>query len=129
MDFTIFISMPMLFAVFWIYQIPILRHGINIIELIGYMHAVLSLSLVILVLMETYNGQTLGKYIIGIRVLKENDRKLNVVESALRNIAKLFFLPLDLLVGCLFFKKKGYLRFSDYYTRAKVIDLGSTGVG
>lgn len=79
--------------------------------------------MIALTLMEAYNGQTLGKWIVKIRVIKESGRKLNFMESALRNVAKIFFLPIDMLIGIAFYRKKGHIRFVDYYIKAKVIEI------
>ncbi|MFQ6050691.1 MAG: RDD family protein [Candidatus Hydrothermarchaeota archaeon] len=124
-DFMILVVLPVSLIVLVGMWVPILKHGINIIEIIIYAQGLVAFDLIVLVLMETYNGQTIGKYLIGIKVLKENGRKLNLVESSLRNIGKVFLLPLDLLAGLLIFRGKKYLRFSDYYVRAKVVDLDS----
>jgi uncharacterized RDD family membrane protein YckC len=55
-----------------------------------------------------------------IRVVKTNGDKINILESAIRNIGKVFLLPLDFFIGVLFYRKKGYIKFLDYYTQAKV---------
>ncbi len=85
-----------------------------------YLQIVLLLAYVYFVLMEAYSGQTIGKYLLKIRVIKINGDKVNIMESAIRNIGKVFFLPLDISVGVLFYWKKGYLKFFDYYTETKV---------
>ncbi|VVB96374.1 RDD family protein [uncultured archaeon] len=85
-----------------------------------YLQIVLLLAYVYFVIMETYNGQTIGKYVMMIRVVKTNGDKVNVLECAIRNIGKVFFLPFDVLVGVLFYRKKGYIKFFDYYTKTTV---------
>lgn len=66
--------------------------------------------------LEAYKGQTLGKYILGIRTIRVDGRKSEILDVAVRNIGKVFFLPFDLLIGLLFYVGHGYLRFFDYYT-------------
>jgi uncharacterized RDD family membrane protein YckC len=75
---------------------------------------------VIITLLEAFKGQTLGKYLLGIRVVKVGGGKEGLLESGIRNAGKVFLLPLDLLIGILFYRKKGYLRFFDYYTETTV---------
>ena len=67
-------------------------------------------------LMEAYKGQTLGKYLLKIRVIKADGSKISILDSAVRNIGKVFLLPLDVLLGVLFYSKRGYLKFFDFYT-------------
>ncbi len=82
------------------------------------------LSLIVHVAMESATGQTIGKYILKIRAVKDSGRKLDLAESTIRNVGKIYLLPLDLLVGLLFYyRKKGYMRFTCYITKSKVIDL------
>lgn len=92
-----------------------------------FLQIMLFLTFIVFTSMEAYNGQTIGKYLTKIRVLKESGRRLNLVESVARNVAKIYLLPIDLLAGLLFIRKKGYIRFADYYTRAKVVDI-SVGI-
>lgn len=124
-DALIFLGTPIVVTILIsiIFDIPFNYKNFNVLSFVSYMHAILSLTLVALVLMEMYNGQTIGKYIVRIRVLKVSGRKLNLIESAIRNIAKIFFLPLDVLVGMLFYKKFGFWRFADYYVKTKVVDV------
>lgn len=124
-DILIFLGTPTLvtISIGVIFDIPFNPQNFNVLNFVSYMHALLSLSLVALVLMEMHNGQTIGKYIVSIRVIKTNGRKLNLLESAIRNIAKIFFLPLDILAGILLYKKFGYWRFADYYVKAKVVEV------
>jgi uncharacterized RDD family membrane protein YckC len=75
--------------------------------------------LIFITLLEAYRGQTLGKYIIGIRVIKVGGRKIGLLESGIRNAGKVFLLPLDLIVG-LFYLKRGYIRFFDFFTNTTV---------
>ena len=75
---------------------------------------------IFITLMEAYKGQTPGKYLMKIRVVKKGGLRLGIVESGIRNAGKIFLLPLDLIIGILFFRKRGYIRFFDYYTDSVV---------
>jgi uncharacterized RDD family membrane protein YckC len=70
--------------------------------------------------MEAYKGQTLGKYVTRIRVVKADGRKLSPIESLIRNVGKVFLFPLDIGIGLIFFTRYGYLKFFDFYTDAVV---------
>jgi uncharacterized RDD family membrane protein YckC len=116
-DFTIFLFAGVAFFL-------LTSHGLHLD--IHTFHTILSLQIslqftyIALVLMEAYSGQTIGKHIMKIRVVKTSGGKITLMESAVRNIGKVFFLPLDLLAGILFYRKKGFIKFSDYYTDTKV---------
>jgi len=71
-------------------------------------------------LLDSYKGQTPGKYLLGIRVVTVSSRRLSLAEAGVRNIGKVFLLPLDLAVGILFYARHGYIKFFDYYTNSKV---------
>lgn len=93
------------------------RHVYDIIT--GYSQLIM-VSYLIFTILEGYKGQTLGKYAVRIRVVKETGERLRFLEVAVRNIGKVFLLPIDLAIG-LFYFKKGYIKFFDYYVNAKVI--------
>ncbi len=124
-DYSLFIGSPFLFILFLNIWIPFGEQGLDPVILAQFLHAIFFLTLIAFMSMETYNGQTIGKYVMKIKAVKETGRKINLVESTIRNVAKIFFLPLDLLVGLLFFRKKGYIRFADYYTKVKVVDVST----
>lgn len=84
-----------------------------------YSH-ILFAVLIYFTLLEAYKGQTPGKYLLGIRVVKVGGLKMGLLESGIRNMGKVFLLPFDLLVGIIFYRKHGYLRFFDYYTKVSV---------
>lgn len=75
--------------------------------------------------LEAYKGQTLGKYLTGLRVVKCNGRRPSLMDSAVRNLGKVFFLPIDILFGIVLHRKDGYIRFFDYYTRSTVIRVST----
>ncbi len=111
-----------LFLLFGASNILILKSWLKFdaFAVIIYLQIVLLLAYVYFVIMETYSGQTIGKYVMKIRVVKTNGDKVNVLECAIRNMGKVFFLPLDVLAGVLFYRKKGYIKFFDYYTKTTV---------
>lgn len=121
-DYAFFLGGPIVVALIFSIWMPLYRAGISAIEFTFLVHSILFLTFLAFTAMETYNGQTLGKYLAGIRVLKDDGRKLNLTECAIRNVAKVYFLPLDVLVGLLFFRKYGHVRYSDYYIKARVFE-------
>ncbi|MFQ6134923.1 MAG: RDD family protein [Nitrososphaerales archaeon] len=80
---------------------------------------------VIFTILEAYKGQTMGKYLAGLRVVKCDGRRLSLIDSAVRNLGKVFFLPLDLIFGIALHKKDGYIRFFDYYTKSTVVRVST----
>jgi CheY-like chemotaxis protein len=72
--------------------------------------------------LEGYKGETLGKYLLGLRVVKRDGSKITFTEAAVRNVGKVFLLPIDLLLG-LKYRRHGYIRFFDYYTRSTVVRI------
>ena len=104
--------------IFHLEHIPALAQLIS--KLVGtYAHIFFAVYIFVTVL-EAYKGQTPGKYLMGIRVVKRNGGKISLIESAIRNGGKVFLLPFDLLVGIIAYRKKGYIRFFDYYTEATI---------
>jgi len=80
---------------------------------------------IIFTVLEAYKGQTLGKYLFKIRVVKvraapEFRGRISLMDSSVRNIGKVFLLPLDIILGLILGSRKGYLRFFDLYTRCSV---------
>ncbi len=113
-----------LFVLFGIVLFLVLNHGIKFdvytFLVVIYLQLTLQFAYASFVIMEAYNGQTIGKYLMRIRVVKTNGDKITLLESAVRNIGKVFLLPLDILIGVLFYRKKGYIKFMDYYTQTTV---------
>ena len=80
---------------------------------------------IIFTVLESYKGQTLGKFLFKIRVVKvraapDTRGRISLMDSAVRNIGKVFLLPLDLVLGVVLYSRRGYLRFFDFYTRSTV---------
>ncbi len=116
-DFTLFVFIGI--ALFFAFSHG-LKFDVHTFHIVIYLQISLQFAYVAFVVLEAYSGQTIGKYVTRIRVVKINGDKVNIMESAIRNIGKVFFLPLDILIGVLFYRKKGYLKFFDYYTKTKV---------
>jgi uncharacterized RDD family membrane protein YckC len=74
-------------------------------------------------LLEGYQGQSLGKILLRIKIVDINGGKVTLHEAALRSLAKTLFLPLDLLIGIIKTRKQGWIRYFDYYTRTIVISV------
>jgi uncharacterized RDD family membrane protein YckC len=71
-------------------------------------------------LLEGFNGQTLGKRIIGLKVVRTDGKKVSYEHAAVRNFGKAFLLPFDLLVGL---KHEKFLRYFDKFAGTTVVDL------
>ncbi len=105
---------------FSINQLPQFSH-----ETIMIYSNVLIASFMILTILEAYKGQTLGKYLMGLKVVKNDGRKITLMDSAIRNMGKIFFLPIDIILGIILYRKMGYIRFFCYYTETKVIKIST----
>lgn len=71
-------------------------------------------------LLEGFNGQTLGKRMMGLKVVRTDGKKMSYDHAAIRNFGKAFLLPFDLIVGL---KHEGFLRYFDKFAGTTVIDL------
>jgi len=71
-------------------------------------------------LLEGFKGQTIGKRIIKLRVVRTDGKKMSYDYAAIRNFGKAFLLPFDLLVGL---KHEAFLRYFDKFAGTTVIDL------
>ena len=72
-------------------------------------------------LLEGFNGQTLGKRMMGLKVVRTDGKKMSYDHAAIRNFGKAFLLPFDLLVGLK--HEKRFLRYFDKFAGTTVIDL------
>ncbi|MCJ7632149.1 RDD family protein [Candidatus Bathyarchaeota archaeon] len=73
-------------------------------------------------LLEGFGGQSLGKRIMGLKVVKIDSRRLFYDGAAVRNFGKAFLLPFDLLIG-LRLKDERFVRYFDKFAGTTVIDL------
>ena len=75
-----------------------------------------------LTLLEGFAGQSLGKRIVGLTVVRVDGRRLFYDHAAVRNFGKVFLLPFDLLIG-LRLKDERFIRYFDKFAGTTVIDL------
>jgi uncharacterized RDD family membrane protein YckC len=73
-------------------------------------------------LLESLKGQTLGKQLMHIKVIRTDGKDPMSNQAAVRNIGKAFLLPFDLAVG-LSLKDQRFIRFFDKLAGTIVIDL------
>jgi uncharacterized RDD family membrane protein YckC/DNA-binding HxlR family transcriptional regulator len=73
-------------------------------------------------LLEGFKGQTIGKIIVGLHVVRTDGKRVSYEHAAVRNFGKAFLLPLDLLIEL---HNKPYLRFFDKLAGTYVIDVGA----
>lgn len=73
-------------------------------------------------LLEGFTGQTLGKKVFGLKVIRVDGKPLSYDFAAVRNFGKAFLLPVDLIVG-LRLKDSRFIRYFDKFAGTTVIDL------
>jgi uncharacterized RDD family membrane protein YckC len=76
-------------------------------------------------LLEGFNGQSLGKRIIGLKVVRTDGKKMSYDHAAVRNFGKVLpLLPFDLLFGWRI-KNDAFMRYFDKFAGTTVINLRS----
>ncbi len=76
-------------------------------------------------LLEGFNGQSLGKRFIGLKVVRTDGKKMSYDHAAVRNFGKVLpLLPFDVLVGWRI-KNDMFQRYFDKFAGTTVIDLRS----
>ena len=76
-------------------------------------------------LLEGFNGQSLGKRVIGLNVGRIDGKKMSYDHAAVRNFGKVLpLLPFDLLFGWRI-KSQAFMRYFDKFAGTTVIDLRS----
>jgi uncharacterized RDD family membrane protein YckC len=76
-------------------------------------------------LLEGFNGQSLGKRAIGLKVVRTDGKKMSYDHAAVRNFGKLLpLLPFDLLFGWRI-HNQAFMRYFDKFAGTTVIDLRS----
>jgi uncharacterized RDD family membrane protein YckC/DNA-binding HxlR family transcriptional regulator len=73
-------------------------------------------------LLEGFAGQSMGKRIIGLRVVRIDGKRLFYDHAAVRNFGKAFLLPFDLLIG-LRLEDERFVRYFDKFAGTTVIDM------
>jgi uncharacterized RDD family membrane protein YckC len=76
-------------------------------------------------LLEGFNGQSLGKRIMGLKVVRTDGKKMSYDHAAVRNFGKVLpLLPFDVFVGWRM-KNCTFMRYFDKFAGTTVIDLRS----
>ena len=77
-------------------------------------------------LLEGFNGQSLGKRAMGLKVVRTDGKKMSYDHAAIRNFGKILpLLPFDLLIGIWRIPDKTFMRYFDKFAGTTVIDLRS----
>jgi uncharacterized RDD family membrane protein YckC/DNA-binding HxlR family transcriptional regulator len=77
-------------------------------------------------LLEGFNGQSLGKRALGLKVVRTDGKKMSYDHAAIRNFGKILpLLPFDLLIGIWRIPDKTFMRYFDKFAGTTVIDLRS----
>ncbi len=78
-------------------------------------------------LLEGFNGQSLGKRVMGLKVVRTDGKKMSYDHAAIRNFGKILpLLPFDLLIGMWRIPDKTFMRYFDKFAGTTVIDLRSS---
>lgn len=78
---------------------------------------------VVSTLLEGFAGQTIGKRIVGVTVVRVDGKRMFYDNAAVRNLGKIFvLLPFDLLIGHRLNDKR-FIRYFDKFAGTTVIDL------
>lgn len=114
--FAIFLALPNIFSVLTKGPASILDLNVILFSLV--------LFWVYFTLLEGFAGQSLGKRVIGLMVVRVDGKKLSYDHAAVRNFSKGFFflLPFDLLIG-LRLKDERFIRYFDKFAGTTVRDL------
>jgi uncharacterized RDD family membrane protein YckC/DNA-binding transcriptional ArsR family regulator len=105
--------------------ISILSGNVFTIGFSAIVFGTLGLLWVYSTLLEGFNGQSLGKRALGLKVVKTDGKKALYDQAAVRNFGKAFLLPFDLLAG-LRIKNEQFKRYFDKFASTTVIDLRHT---
>jgi uncharacterized RDD family membrane protein YckC len=73
-------------------------------------------------LFEGFTGQTVGKSILGLKVVNLALKKMSYDIAAIRNFGKCFLLPFDLIAG-IKIKDKRYIKYFDKFSGTTVINI------
>jgi len=112
--FLVFLALPNTFS--------LLTKGIASLLDINVILFSLVLLWVYFTLLEGFAGQSLGKRIIGLTVVRVDSKKLFYDHAAVRNFGKVFLLPFDLIIG-LRQKDERFIRYFDKFAGTTVVDL------
>jgi uncharacterized RDD family membrane protein YckC len=96
-------------------------------ELSAVLFITLGLFWVYSTLLEGFNGQSLGKRLLGLKAVKTDGKSLSYDHAAIRNFGKAFLLPFDIIVG-LQLKNPEFIRYFDKFAGTTVISLRKQSV-
>jgi uncharacterized RDD family membrane protein YckC/DNA-binding transcriptional ArsR family regulator len=91
-------------------------------ELSAVLFITIGLFWVYSTLLEGFNGQTLGKRLLGLKAVKTDGKNLSYDHAAIRNFGKAFLLPFDIVIG-LQLKNPEFMRYFDKFAGTTVINL------
>jgi uncharacterized RDD family membrane protein YckC len=91
-------------------------------ELSAVLFITLGMFWVYSTLLEGFNGQSLGKRLLGLKVVRTDGKKMSYDHAAIRNFGKAFLLPFDIIVG-MRLKNAEFMRYFDKFAGTTVIDL------
>jgi uncharacterized RDD family membrane protein YckC len=91
-------------------------------ELSAVLFITLGLLWVYSTLLEGFNGQSLGKRLVGLKVVRTDGKKISYDHAAIRNFGKAFLLPVDIIIG-LQLKNAEFIRYFDKFAGTTVINL------
>lgn len=74
-------------------------------------------------LFEGFSGQTIGKMLTGIKVVRVVGKPMSYEHAAIRNFGKVFLLPIDLYIGMKKLNDELYIRFFDKFAGTTVISV------
>lgn len=75
-----------------------------------------------LTLFEGFSGQSLGKLLLHVKVVRIDGGKISYDQAAIRNIGKVFLLPADLFFGFRL-QDRRYWRFFEKFTQTTLIEI------
>jgi len=112
--FLVFLALPNVFS--------LLTKGAAALLDINVILFSLVLFWIYFTLLEGFAGQSLGKRIVGVMVVRVDGKKVFYDHAAVRNFGKVFLLPFDLLIG-LRLKDERFIRYFDKFAGTTVKDL------
>ncbi len=75
-------------------------------------------------LLEGFNGQSIGKRVVGLKVVRIDGKKMSYDHAAVRNFGKILpILPFDLFIGMWRIEDCTYMRYFDKFAGTTVINL------
>jgi uncharacterized RDD family membrane protein YckC/DNA-binding HxlR family transcriptional regulator len=122
--FAFLIDFALVFAIFWVLPTVFSFLTTKSVLDVSVILFFVVLFWIYFTLLEGFAGQSLGKRLIGLMVVRVDGRRLFYDHAAVRNFSKGFFLllPFDLLVG-LRLKDPKFIRYFDKFAGTTVKDL------